>query len=289
MTFKKENKISDIANAEKFLGELYIHIGSFNKDKGRDIAEENFNTAYTTLNKSLKFFEFIGDLYAKGDLYNILGVLYYENSKICSNECNNENTICKELKLCTKINILDKAKEELKNALYIRQKMKFKSGEADNFKDLGLVHLEYAIIGSDRANNIEMAQDYCDESLKIYKDIGDRYGEGEALRCIGLIHKEKAARNKTNPEEEYKESLDNLEESREIFEDIEAKAGLARVLKNIRTIYQEEGKNTDKIVKKLEKVEEKIKDCEPLKNDNLPTTLEQIKTILEKISNKVEW
>ncbi len=65
-------------------------------------------------------------------------------------------------------------------AIALQRKLGLKADLADSLKNLGNLYFELK-------NEVKLAEDYYEQALKIYRDIGDRLGEAYILKAIGDV------------------------------------------------------------------------------------------------------
>jgi adenylate cyclase len=90
--------------------------------------------------------------------------------------------------------------------------------------------LSYRLIGVSNAlkSNYSKALDYCQRSLKIFEELGDKKGIATLINGIGILY---------NDQGDYTKALDYYQRSLKIYQDIEDKGGSASVTNNIGLIY----------------------------------------------------
>lgn len=114
---------------------------------------------------------------------------------------------------------LDEALEYFEHSLKIAQKIQHRRTESINLDAIGRIKM--------MQDKLDEALIYFNDALKINKIIGYRHGEAVNLYDIGIIYESK---------KDFKRALQNLRESRKIFNEIGVFYKIRRVAKKIRKI-----------------------------------------------------
>ncbi len=222
----------------------YIHLGSFNKDKG------NYKKALKYYKKSLKIFEELGtssddlsrtegrEALAKSGRkgmsasYNNIGAIhqyqgnypkaleYYQKSLKIKEELGGRKGMSSSYNNIGAIHYYQgnypKALEYYQKSLKIREELGNRKGMSASYNNIGLIHNEQG--------NYPRALEYFQKSLKIKEELGDRKGMSYCYGNIGIIHK-----NQGN----YPKALEYYQKSLKIFEKLGDRQGIAQILVNI--------------------------------------------------------
>jgi len=108
-----------------------------------------------------------------------------------------------------------------KQALMLAQKLQWKKGIAETYRNMGTCNFTKA--------NFPIALDYYLKSLKIEEEIGNKKGVASCLSNIGLVYKN---------QKEYSKALNYYLNALKIDEELENKKGMAADLGNIGNIYK---------------------------------------------------
>jgi tetratricopeptide (TPR) repeat protein len=123
-----------------------------------------------------------------------------------------------------KLGNYEKAAEDFREALKIRERVGDQWGIAMFLSNLGVVHSE--------SGDYKTAMDYFQRSLKIRRKIGDRWGEAMSLNNIGMLNLDMG---------EYLKAIEYFREALKIRESIGDKGGKAASLNTTGMAYAELG------------------------------------------------
>lgn len=162
--YHKSLKIKEEIGDKKGIATSYNNLGSVHSNQG------DLSQALEYYQKSLKIREEIGDKNGMAFSYNNIGVVYYNKGDI------------------------RKALEYFHKSLEIRNETGDKHGLATCYNNIGVVYRNQGdpAVNSSKEASIQAGRikaiDYCNKSLKIRKEIGDKIGMATSHNNIGSLY-----------------------------------------------------------------------------------------------------